>query len=93
METESLGILVADFQITEGGSHRIALAGHGSQFVENAATGSGDAHHRLVSLHLEEVCVGLHAVSDNESRAHDGRLGDGFPELGHDDREEILGIR
>ena len=92
VEAESLGILVADFQVTEGGSHRVALACHGREFVENAAAGSGDSHHGLVGLHLEEVGVGLHAVSDGESRAHDGRLGDGLAELRHDDREEILGI-
>jgi hypothetical protein len=92
VETKSLGILVADFQVTECGSHRVTLAGHGREFVKNAATGSGDAHHGLIGLHLEQIGVGLDAVSDGESRAHDGRLGDGLAELWHDDREEILGI-
>ena len=89
METESLGILVADFQITKRGTDSVTLADDGGDFAEDSAAGNSDSHDRLVGLDLQQIGVGLHPVTDREGRPDDGGFGDRLAELGHDDGKKV----
>ena len=47
----------------------------------------GASHAKFVRLHLEHILFGRDFVPHGERAAHDGGLGNGFAELGHDDRD------
>ena len=93
VETQSLGILLTDLKMSQRGPHGVTLTNHHTDFTNHARARGGDAHDGLVCLHLEEVCIGLHAVTRSKYRADNRRLGNGFAELWHDDREEGHGSR
>ena len=89
METESLGIRIADFQITECRPDCITLADNSGDFAKDSAAGDGNTHDRFVGLDLQQIRVGLYPVADREGRTDDGGFGDRLAELGHDDGEKV----
>ena len=83
VESKALGLLGADFDLAEDRADGIAGSDFGGQFLDCSRAGCGDSHDGLVGFHLDQVGVGLHGVAGVEENPDDGRLGDGFTELGH----------
>ena len=91
IQSQALGLLGADFDLTENRPYRVARAVFGQQFRDHSRAGRGDRHHGLVCLDLDEIGISLDAVTFFEEEANDGRLGDRFAELGHFNGNESHG--
>ena len=77
----------ADFEDAELGSHGVAFLLAGKPLDHLAAGGRGHVHRGLAGLHLEHVLAGRDIVARlGEETDHD-RLGDGFAQLRHDERD------
>ena len=92
VETKSLSILLADLKISERCPDGIALTDGDGDFLEHSAAGCSHPHDGLVRLNLQQVGISLHAITDGKGRSHDGCLGNGLAELGHDDRKNADGF-
>jgi hypothetical protein len=91
IQAKTLRIVFGDIQIAECRADRVALRRHNQPFGDLSAARRHHAHGRFVCLHFEHVLIGFHHRADGRSDIHDGRLGDGFAELWHDDRDERHG--
>jgi hypothetical protein len=85
--TEAVGVGVGDFEVTECGADGVAFAFDGAEFDEFAGAGGDNAHDGFVGLDFHDVCVAEDIVSGSGDETDDGGLGDGFAELGHEERD------
>ena len=82
----ALGISIGNFEVAERRADRIALAFHGAEFDKFSAAGRDHTHDRFVRLDLHDVVVAGNVVAGLGNEADNGRLGDGFAELRHEER-------
>ena len=85
IQSETRGIFLAGFEITEHRADGIALAQFDQEFLDLAAARRSHIHRGLVGFHFDDVLVGFHGVAGLDEEIDDGGLGDGLAELRHDD--------
>ena len=82
----ALGISIGNFEVAERRADRIALPFHGAEFDQFATARCDYAHDCFVRLDLHDVVVAGNVVAGLGNEADNGRLGDGFAELRHEER-------
>jgi hypothetical protein len=85
--------LFGHFEQAEQRADRVRNPFFCADFGDHSVAERGHAHDCLVGFHLDDFLIGADRVADIESEADDGGLGDGFAELGHQDRDNGHGVR
>ena len=79
------GFFVGDFEKAEGRADGVALPDLHEQLRHLPSARRGHAHRRLVRLDFENVLIAFDGSPDLERNRDNRGLGDGLPELRHDD--------